>query len=367
MAAKDLPAGTIVALRPGLWRVGVPDPLQPPGTWAYVFVGDRHLGIIDPGFDSPAARRVWAAVIARVGRRTAMAPTVLVTHVHPERPSIAGWLARRLGGTWGLAAAEWHALRHVGTWTEADRVAWFGRLGLDPTTARAVAAGWMAGVTGLEAACPVALGTVRRMGADRLKGWWTPGHTPGHHVFVAVGRGEWFTGDLVLATVTPNVSWVPGGPADPLGAYLSALRTLRRLAPRTIYPAHGPVPDAAPTALRLLHHHATRLRTMLGLLTVPRTVAEVAEAVFGLGRRSAADQRRALGETLAHLEYAVRRGMAVRLLGGEPTPVTCRLETLPGDRGPLRYGRGPGGTPDGVADGDRNPRPEAAAPADHGR
>jgi glyoxylase-like metal-dependent hydrolase (beta-lactamase superfamily II) len=175
---------------------------------------------------------------------------------------------------------------------------------------------------------PVVPGRMIVLGTDPATVWWTSGHTPGHGALI-LKSGDMLTGDLVLEGLTPNVSRVPGGPSDPLAAYLGALATLSGCKCPAVYPARGRVTDVRREATRIAGHHRLRLARTEELLAAPKTVAEVATVLFGLPRlRRVEDQRLALGETLAHLEYLARQGRVIRLVDGVPTDGHRRLEGL---------------------------------------
>lgn len=68
----------------------------------------------------------------------------------------------------------------------------------------------------------------------------TPGHTS-EHVCYLTPDGDLFTGDTILGSGTTAI-FPPDGH---MGDYLRSLAKLRALAPRRIFPAHGPVRDDA--------------------------------------------------------------------------------------------------------------------------
>ena len=68
----------------------------------------------------------------------------------------------------------------------------------------------------------------------------TPGHT-NEHVCYLTTDGDLFTGDTILGSGTTTI-FPPDGH---MGDYIRSLRRLRELAPRRIFPAHGPTRDDA--------------------------------------------------------------------------------------------------------------------------
>lgn len=91
----------------------------------------------------------------------------------------------------------------------------------------------------------------------------TPGHTADHVAFFAAGDGALFTGDAVLGRGTSVID----PPEGDLVAYVRSLRRMRELAPRTIYPGHGPVVLRALSKLdEYLQHRAAREEQVLAAL-----------------------------------------------------------------------------------------------------
>src|SRR5690606_23748958 len=79
----------------------------------------------------------------------------------------------------------------------------------------------------------------------------TPGHAPGHLAFLDETWGSLVAGD-VAAGIGTIVIDPPQGDMD---AYLASLDRLIALAPKTLFPAHGPTLRDAAGALRELRAH----------------------------------------------------------------------------------------------------------------
>ncbi|GMV06060.1 MAG: MBL fold metallo-hydrolase [Gemmatimonadota bacterium] len=109
----------------------------------------------------------------------------------------------------------------------------------------------------------------------------TPGHARRHLCFHWVERGALFAGDLMLGV--GDTTWVgeyPGCVAD----YLASLRRVRSLAPRVIYPAHGPPLEDPGAALdRYEAHRRDRIRQVEEALRArpAATTEELLVAVYG--------------------------------------------------------------------------------------
>lgn len=137
----------------------------------------------------------------------------------------------------------------------------------------------------------------------------TPGHARAHLCFHWVERGALFAGDLMLGV--GDTTWVgeyPGCVAD----YLASLARVRSLAPRVIYPAHGPpLEDPGEALARYEAHRRARIRQVEEALRArpAATAEELLAAVYGTELPSAV--RRAAGMSLdALVEYVRERGRA---------------------------------------------------------
>jgi len=105
-----------------------------------------------------------------------------------------------------------------------------------------------------------------------------PGHSPDHVVLFLASEAALFTGDAVLGRGTSVID----PPEGDLAAYLRSLRRMLELAPRTIYPGHGPtVFDAVGKLEEYLRHRAERERQLLEELSDgPRTIEALVAVVY---------------------------------------------------------------------------------------
>ncbi len=112
---------------------------------------------------------------------------------------------------------------------------------------------------------------------DGLRVIATPGHT-NEHVCYLTPDGDLFTGDTILGTGTTTI-FPPDGH---MGDYIRSLRRLRELAPRRIYPAHGPTRDDAVALIdEYIAHRLERERQVLDAMGAgARTPAEMRERIY---------------------------------------------------------------------------------------
>ena len=213
---------------PRLLRILAPNPsvhtLEGTNTW---ILGSDPALVIDPGPDVAEHLEEVAAAAGRVG-------LVLLTHDHPDHAPGALPFAERVG-------APLHAFR-------------------------------------LEGAEHLRDGQTLEAGDLRIVAVHTPGHTPDHVVFHVPTLGALFTGDAVLGRGTSFID----PPEGDLIQYLRSLRRMQELAPRILYPGHGPAVMRGPAKLQeYLDHRAEREEQVLAALAEePRTVAQMVQTIY---------------------------------------------------------------------------------------
>jgi glyoxylase-like metal-dependent hydrolase (beta-lactamase superfamily II) len=312
-------------VRDGVWSIPVPIPDNP---LRYVLVYLLELpngaAIVDAGWDTEEAWQALQAGLARTGYAVGDIRAILVTHIHPDHYGLAGRVREESGAWIGLHEHEAASLpRRAGT-AEAIVTAsrrWLERCGAPESEYPEVlgTAAWYQPLL----AMPEPDRLLRDGDKVDLPGWelrtvWTPGHTPGHLCFYDPARELLFTGDHILARISPNISVHPGEPTNPLAAYLRSLDAVRGYAVDEVLPAHEfRFRGLAERLDELGAHHEARLAELLGLVRAqPRqTTWQLAAGltwsrewprVRGFMRRSA------VGETLAHLVLLEHRGAVAR-------------------------------------------------------
>lgn len=135
-------------------------------------------------------------------------------------------------------------------------------------------------------------GQTFEVGGASIAALHTPGHSPDSFAFFIADDGALFTGDSVLGRGTSMIDAPEGVLAD----YISSLQRMRSLAPRAIYPGHGPVvADAVAKLDEYLSHRADREGQVIAALEagdssidqiVARIYADYPEDVRPLAARS---------------------------------------------------------------------------------
>ncbi len=139
-------------------------------------------------------------------------------------------------------------------------------------------------------------------------GWslrFASGHSPAHALLFRAESAVLAAGDILLPTITPNVSVWPDAPeADPLGDYLAALEGLRELPADTlVLPAHGlPYRGLHARIEALVAHHEDRLNLLRSVAKNDKTIS-AADAIVHLFPQEIKPGSLpfAHGEALAHL------------------------------------------------------------------
>ena len=166
---------------------------------------------------------------------------------------------------------------------------------------------------------PVNDGDVLHYGGYALQVLSTPGHTPGHVSLYEPGLKAFFSGDLILGDITPNIATWENFP-DALGTYLNTLERIRGMDIALTLPGHRSlIEDTGKRIDQLQKHHAARLNEVRKILD------EGAATAYQTAARMTWDMRYdtweefpipqqwfATCEALSHLEHLVALGEATQ-------------------------------------------------------
>ncbi len=137
-------------------------------------------------------------------------------------------------------------------------------------------------------------------------------HVPGHcagHVVIRL-HDILFSGDQVLARITPHQSPESLTLFTGLGHYLDSLNLLEKWAgkPNLTLAGHDdPIPDLPVRLAEIRGAHAARLDRTMQFLTDAHTILEVSKELFG--RVTGYNSLLAIEEAGAHVEYLHQRGL----------------------------------------------------------
>ncbi len=314
-----------VLVAPGVRRIAVPLPLALKIVNVYLIEGANGWGLVDTGLHTREGEQALRDGVAAGGIELADVRRVFVTHVHPDHIGMAGTM-EKAGAEVVMHAPEARHARLLWSLTDREKLvdeayAFFLHHGMPHDVDDSMKASWMAmagRVDPLGRIFEVENSSVVELAGRALRVVWTPGHTDHHACLVDEDAGVLFAGDHVLPRITSNISLYPWSREDPLADFLDALRAVRGLKVKRVLPAHGdPFDDLQGRVDELLAHHEGRLVRVLEIVDGrERHAYAICRDLFPV-LRSAHEERFALAETLAHLQYLERRGK-VREIPGEP-------------------------------------------------
>jgi ribonuclease/clavin/mitogillin len=228
-----------VEFQGGVVMAALRTPTLPPATHtnAWLLPVDGGTAIVDPGAPDPAEQARLLALLDVLAAEGRPPRAVWLTHLHPDHVGAVGAVASRYG---------------------------------IPVRAHALAAGRLPGVS----ISPVREGELL---GGRFRALETPGHAREHLAFLDEESGALFCGDLVSTLSTIVID----PPEGEMAEYVRQLERMRALAPRTLYPAHGPpAPDGVARLAAFLAHRGEREALVLAALAEGGTLEEVTAQAY---------------------------------------------------------------------------------------
>ncbi|MEK8085093.1 MBL fold metallo-hydrolase [Aquabacterium sp. A3] len=319
--------GSFTTLLPGLHWVRMPLPfaLNHINLWVLDddLDGQVGLSVVDSGVATEEIRAAWEALWS-----TAWTPQPLlrmvVTHMHPDHVGNAHWLMENFGRSQG--AQFWmSATDHLAALLACKETTGYGGVrasahfaahGLaDPQALSKIQARgdyYASMVPDVPRSFHRLMdGHVLRMGGRQWRCLSGHGHSPEHISLYDERDGVLISGDMLLPTISTNVSVVDMEPeADPLGLFLRSLERMRDLPPDTLaLPSHGlPFRGIHARINALQAHHAERLTDVVThARQAPVCAADLLPVLF----KRPLDLHQttfAMGEALAHLNHLWLKG-----------------------------------------------------------
>jgi len=255
-----------IEFQEGFFLAALRTPTLPPATHTNAWLVPEEKGglaVVDPGATDPAEQARLLALLEELAEEGRPPRAVWLTHAHPDH----------VGGV--AAVCERFQIPVRAHPLAADRV----RVPIEPA---------------LEG---------DRLGRFRVLA--TPGHAREHLAFLDEATGALLCGDM-MSTLSTIVIDPPEGD---MAEYLRQLSRLLDLAPRTLYPAHGPpVPDGVAQLGEVIRHRKAREEMVLAALLDPgpleaitaRAYSDTPEAFHPIASRSC----------LASLQKLLREGRA---------------------------------------------------------
>jgi glyoxylase-like metal-dependent hydrolase (beta-lactamase superfamily II) len=320
----------------GLYRIPLPLPGDAlTAVNVYAIAGADGVDLIDAGMALAQARERLAEALRQLGYGLPDIRNFFITHIHQDHYTLAVELRTTLSGQISLGEQERANLAAIRAVHDGRREPGF--IEMLSALGAAELAERVRGILRPRLADPrprlewenpdhwLDDGTLIELPGRSLRAIHTPGHTAGHVVFHDEAGALLFAGDHVLPHITPSIGFQPVITRLALDQYLGSLRLMLTLPDARLLPAHGPVRDSTHARVNeLLAHHETRLGQTLevargGPVT---SFAVAAELPWTRRQRKLAEldpmnQLLAVGETAAHLEVLVVRGLLTRFTSPE--------------------------------------------------
>jgi glyoxylase-like metal-dependent hydrolase (beta-lactamase superfamily II) len=278
--------------------------------------------LVDTGMQTADTSADWQSALAGAfqGRPVAR---VICTHMHPDHVGMAGWLTRQHRCRLWMTRLEYVICRMLvadtGREAPADGVRFYRSAGWD----EAALEHYQARFGGFGRAVHALPDSYRRIvdgealdvGGQTWRAVVGRGHSPEHLCLYAPELKVLISGDQVLPRITSNVSVFPTEPeADPLSEWLESLASIKGRVPDDVLvlPSHNePFRGLHARLDALIKGHEERLARVHGELAQSKRAVDVFSALFR--RRVGIDMLGfATGESIAHLNCLIGRGLAVR-------------------------------------------------------
>ena len=316
------PHGTRLQVAPGVYWLRMPLPVALDHINLWLLEDEGGWTVVDTGVANDATRAAWERVIdtALDGKPVVR---VLCTHMHPDHIGLADWLCRRFDAPLWITTGEYLSGRAIaaglpGTDTAAQ-IAHYVRHGVDAEQLAAITergSFYQRMVPAMPHAYRrISDGERVRIGAHDWRVLVGTGHSPEHASLACEALNLVISGDMLLPTISTNVSvWAIEPEANPLAWFLESITHYRHLhASVRVLPSHGlPFEGAHARVDALEAHHAARLTEVRAACA---DQAQTAAGIVPLLFRRKLDIHQttfALGEALAHLHALWFAGELVR-------------------------------------------------------
>jgi glyoxylase-like metal-dependent hydrolase (beta-lactamase superfamily II) len=320
-------AGETLEVAPGVhWlRMPLPFMLNHINVWA-LDEGDAWT-IVDTGMQLSQTVAAWQSAFSGPMSGKPV-KRVISTHMHPDHIGMAGWLTRRFECRLWTTRLEYLTCRllvaDTGREAPDDALRFYRAAGWNEDAIehyKARFGGFGKGVYALpDSYRRVVDGEEIEIGARLWRAVVGRGHSPEHLCLYCPELRVLISGDQVLPKISSNVSVFPTEPdADPLSEWLESLTSIKQRV--------GDEVLVLPSHNGLFHGLHARLDALVrgheqSLIRLHRELAQPKRAVdvFGTLFRRRVDIEllgMATGESLAHLNCLISRGLAVRKTDAE--------------------------------------------------
>lgn len=293
----------------------------------YIIEDEGGFAIVDTGLGMKDAKEIWKHTFHRLFENKPVTK-VIVTHLHPDHSGLAGWLCRRFSAPLYMSRGEYFLCRlmaaDTGNPAPQEGIDFYHKAGLTADQIEHYKSKF--GGFG-KSISPLPQSYIRLQDKDTLSigafDWHIvmgAGHSPEHACLYQKKRNIFISGDQILPKISSNVSVWPTEPeADPLSEWISSCEKLENHLDEKslVCPAHGiPFRNPRKRLRHLVNKHERALERLLKYYETPRLAVDAYSALF---RRQITDANRSLavGESLAHLNCLLHRGLISRRLNDE--------------------------------------------------
>ncbi len=324
---KTVPATAERAeIAPGVTWIRMPLPFALNHINLWLLDDEDGWAVVDTGFDSSQTRSAWQHHFTTTmeGREIT---AVAITHYHPDHFGLAGWLHRLHGAPVAMTRTEWVLANSIYLDTE-DRYGQvqgtlYAENGLDKALAATIAKSAGAYRRSLsvlpDSYHRIQDGQEFVVGGRSWKVVIGAGHSPEHACFYCSELDTLISGDMVLPTITPNITlYAAEQETNPLAAFFESLRRLKELPETTlVLPSHGrPFYGLHRRVDQIIAHHKEHLATIIDELSNPKPAAALLPVLFS----SCLDIHQsmfAMGEVMAHLAWLEHDGQVTQRCGSD--------------------------------------------------
>jgi glyoxylase-like metal-dependent hydrolase (beta-lactamase superfamily II) len=278
--------------------------------------------LVDTGMQGPATTEAWRSAFAGPLRGEPIV-RVIVTHMHPDHIGMAGWITRKFRCKLWITRLEYLMCRllaaDTGREAPEDGLEFYRAAGWNQDALENYATRFGGFGKALHALPDsfrrIVEGETLTIGGRAWRVVTGSGHSPEHACLYCPELKLFISGDQVLPRITSNVSVFPTEPeGDPLDDWLTSLARIRTLVPDDVLvlPAHNdPFHGLHARIDELIGFHEGALERLEQSLAEPKRAVDV----FGLLFKRQINEHvlsMATGESLAHLNCLLRRGVARR-------------------------------------------------------
>lgn len=314
---------------PGIHQIKVPIADNPLGFLnCYLVQGNNGWLMVDTGWYTQDAFNTLEAGLKDMGLGFTDIETIVVTHVHADHYGLAGRI-KQVSPATRLATHRWEGdlieSRYLKFAELRDKMGVVLALhGVPPIDLSALQSASMPVLENVIVAMPdqsLYGGEVLSTGIFNLEVLWTPGHSPGHICLWEAEHKILFSGDHILPVITPNISYHVQSGDSPLSDFIGALNKLRNLPASLVLPAHEHIFTNLRERIEEIkeHHEQRKEEIRSAIRQEPQHAYFISSQItwnvpMPWDQFDPRDQRIAVTETIAHLEYMRYEGTVERLL-----------------------------------------------------